>query len=884
VTKAAAVGVADLIVARADDDDVALLADDQSWTWREVVEQSAARASWLTATLDPSRPKNIGLLLDNTPDYVFTLFGAALADVCIVGINSTRRGAELQRDIDHTDCQLVLTDKRLGELLGGAHVLVEDEPWKDHAGASLPRSLPDPGTLLLLIFTSGSTSAPKAVRRSSGRIAAAANLGFPKTDTLYISMPLIHGNALFGALFPALTAGARIALRDRFSASGWLEDVRRFEANFTTTVGRALSYILATPATADDKNHELRVVLAPESSPRDAADFTERFGVPVVTGYGQSEGGITLLPSRRHGALGRAPHGSDVAVVDPETGEEKPRAQIDENGRLLNADEAIGELVRRDSAGAFEGYWRNEEADATRLRSVTSVATKTVTEGWYWSGDLAYRDADGVFFFAGRAGDWIRVDSENFASAPIERIIDRHEDVAAVAVVGVADAHDGDQVLAALQLIDGARFDPAAFSRWLTEQADLGTKWTPKFVRVTNALPTVAHDKIDRQRLKREAWATTDPVWWRPGRDAGYRLLTAADRVALFAEFAANDRIPLAPAKPSSSRSRKVLAAGLGEWFAARDGAVPSVEVSRPQPGLSSDTLLVDVDQTPYVVRLPPPGPGLFPDYDLTRQAAVQRAVSEAGIAAAPPLAMESDSRWLGSPFLVMPRITGRTLTTNPSFITHGWLADARPEEQTAVFRRFTETLARIHRLDPAGLPSTGGGPDLSGVLDYWADYLDWATDDTAGAAIYRQAIAWCREHLPASPPPPSLLWGDPQLTNLVVDEAGEIAAVLDWEMSGIGPAELDLSWFLVLYEHAAETAGTDLPGYPGRAAIIDWYESAAGREVADLLFYDVLANLRSGAIVLRIGAVMAMAGHPAAWTAHVPQPRHLARLIGVTA
>lgn len=872
MSEAPALGIGQLIAARSADDDLALLAGDDSWTWREVVEQACTRAAWLTATLDPSVPPNVGILLDNTPDFVFTLFGAALAGACIVGINSTRRGAELQRDIDHTDCQLVLTGQRLGELLDCDRVLVEDEPWKEHLGAALPETLPDPATLLLLIFTSGSTSAPKAVRRSSGRIAAAAQLGFPKTDTLYISMPLIHGNALFGALFPALAAGARIALRDRFSASGWLDDVRRYEATFTTTVGRALSYILATPPTGNDKSHQLRIVLAPESSPRDAAAFTERFGVPVVTGYGQSEGGITLLPSRRHGALGRAPEGSDVAVVDQMTGEEKPRAEIDPNGLLLNPEAAIGELVRRDSAGAFEGYWANDEADATRLH-----------DGWYWSGDLAYRDRDGVFFFAGRAGDWIRVDSENFASAPIERIIDRHADVAAVAVVGVADAHNGDQVLAALQLVEGATFDPDAFATWLSQQADLGTKWAPKFVRVAATLPNVAHDKIDRQRIKREAWATTDPVWWRPTRDACYRQLTDADRESMYAEFAANDRGALAPPRPAASRSRKALAAGFASWFAKRDGSAPTVTVERPQPGLSSDTLLLDVDGAGFVARLPPQGPGLFPDYDLSRQASVQQAVSDAGIPAAFPLAMETDQSWVGSPFLLMPRIPGRTLTTHPPYLAHGWLAESSAAEQTAMFRRFVEMLARIHSLDPAIVSgaTTGGGPDLAGIVDYWERYLDWATDDADATAIYRRAIAWCRDNLPSDPPTAGLLWGDPQLQNLVVGGDGEIAAVLDWEMSGIGPAELDLSWFLVLHEQSAETAGAQLPGYPGRDAIIGWYQTAAGREVADLHFYDVLANLRSGAIVVRIGAVMAQAGHPATWTAEVPQPRHLARLIG---
>jgi fatty-acyl-CoA synthase len=531
------VGVAELVADRADDDNLGVLAADREWTWRQVVAEAACRAAWLTASLDPRLPANVGLLLDNTPDAVFTLFGAALAGAAVVGLNSTRRGAELQRDVDHTDCQFVLSDIAHAELLP-ATVKVEDEPWSPYAGAPIPHPLPDPASLYLLIFTSGSTSAPKAVRRSSGRIAASARLGFSAHDTLYVSMPLIHGNALFGVLFPGLAGGARIVLRERFSASAWLDDVRKYGVTFTSTVGRALAYVLATPPTPQDKDHRLKVVLAPESSPPDAAAFTERFGVTVITGYGSSEGGITLLPSRRVGALGRAPEGADVAVVDPDTGEEKAVAEFDEHGRLVNAEAAVGELVRRDSLGQFEGYWRNDEADRDRVHSVAGQP------GWFWSGDLAYRDADGVFYFAGRAGDWLRVDSENFAAAPIERIIGRHPAITGVAVVGVADPHSGDQVLAVVETAD---FDPEGFARWLAEQPDLGTKWTPKFVRVTRALPSVALDKVDRKRLRSEGWETTDQVWWKPARDRGYRLLTGADRDALRAEFVANGRTALMP-------------------------------------------------------------------------------------------------------------------------------------------------------------------------------------------------------------------------------------------------------------------------------------------------------------------------------------------------
>jgi fatty-acyl-CoA synthase len=540
VTDSPAIGIAELLVERAEDDDVALVFSDAQWTWRQTVAEAAARADWLSNTLDPAAPPNVGLLLDNTPDFVFTLFGAALAGACIVGVNSTRRGAELERDIAHTDCQFVLTDSAHSTLRTAdspiATLLVEDAPWRKYAGSPVPTPLPDPTSLLMLIFTSGSTSAPKAVRRSSGRIAAAASLGFAKSDAIYCAMPLIHGNALFGALFPALASGSRVVLRERFSASEWLVDVRRHHVTFATSVGRALAYILATPQTDADKDHSLKVVLAPETSPRDASAFTERFGVPVVTGYGSSEGGITLLPSRRHGALGRAPNGTSIAVINTATGEERAVADIDDNGLLRNPEQAIGELVRRDSLGSFEGYWGNSDADADRVK-----------DGWFYSGDLAYRDADGVFFFAGRVGDWIRVDAENFAAAPVERILGRYAGVAGLAVVGVPEAQSGDQVLVAFELTDGATFDPDDFAAWLSRQPDLGTKWSPTYVRICQALPTVGHDKIDRRRLQREAWLTNDPVWRRAPRETSYRLLDNADRDAIRRAFDDHGRATMHP-------------------------------------------------------------------------------------------------------------------------------------------------------------------------------------------------------------------------------------------------------------------------------------------------------------------------------------------------
>ncbi|HET6965550.1 MAG TPA: AMP-binding protein, partial [Acidimicrobiales bacterium] len=409
---------ADLVLARAGDTRPGLVFEGRTWTWAEVVAEAEARAGWLGR-------RHVGILLDNTPDYVFLLAGAALSGAVVVGLNPTRRGEELARDIRHTDCQLVVTDRPElldGLDLGGAAVV--DPGWAD---SPRPYVGPRPEDLFVLIFTSGSTGHPKAVKVSHGRAArSATGVPFGPDDVLYAAMPLFHGNALFSNLLPAFNAGCRVVLRRRFSASAFLEDVRANGCTFFNTVGRAIAHILATTPTDHDRNHGVKWVLGPETSEADKAAFTARFGPPIFDGYGSSENAVILHPARRSsqpGPLGVAPPGTDIAVVDPETGEECPRARFDADGTLLNPAEAIGEIVGRDAAGRFEGYYNDPEAEALRLRN-----------GWYWSGDLAYRDEEGVFYFAGRTGDWLRVDSENFTAAPLERILARAPGVAGVAV------------------------------------------------------------------------------------------------------------------------------------------------------------------------------------------------------------------------------------------------------------------------------------------------------------------------------------------------------------------------------------------------------------------------------------------------------------------
>ncbi|MER6437439.1 AMP-binding protein [Streptomyces sp. NPDC001185] len=545
--------VAELVAERWGDHRPGLWFEGRVLSHHQVTAAAAARAALLAELLPAGAEPHLGVLLDNTPEYPMWLSAAALAGAAVAGINPTRRGPELARDILHTECRVLVTERSRLRLLDGlelpgVRVLVTDtEEYADllaaYEGARPEAASVSPGDRLLLYFTSGSTGAPKAAICTQGRLAAAGHslaghFGVRPEDTHYICMPMFHGNAVIADWAPALAAGARVALRRRFSASGFLPDVRACGATYFTYVGRAVQYLLATPARPDDRDNPLRTGFGTEAGVVDAAAFEQRFGVRLVEGYGSSEGGAAVqrTPGTPAGAIGRAAPGDDLAVVDPETRAECPAAVFGPDGRLLNGSAAIGELVNR-GASPFEGYWRNPAADLARRR-----------DSWYWTGDLFYRDSDGFLYFAGRTDDRLRVDSENLAAAMIENILARFRGAAAVAVYAVPDPVAGDQVMATVAPRDDVPFDPRAFAAFLAVQADLGTKMAPRFVRIVERMPVTATNKIHRAALRRAGFRCADPVWWRPPGERAYRRLTEADVRALLAEYRARGREDLLPA------------------------------------------------------------------------------------------------------------------------------------------------------------------------------------------------------------------------------------------------------------------------------------------------------------------------------------------------
>ncbi|MFT4201237.1 AMP-binding protein [Gordonia sp. (in: high G+C Gram-positive bacteria)] len=474
-------------------------------SWHDHLRQATHIGKAVRARLDPDRPPHVGVALTMPVDYCVFLAAAVLEGFVVVGINTTRRGEALARDVATADCQFVLTDSATTELFRALDVpelVVHDRPFRELVDAVAPPErvvVPDrsPDDLVMLIFTSGTTGEPKAVRCSMRKFAApgvmlAERFGLGPEDVVYVSMPLFHSNAMVAGWAVALAAGSSLVLRPAFSARGFIEDVHRYGVTYANYVGKPLHYILAVPEQPDDAEVRLRIMYGNEASAADRAEFARRFDCTVVDGFGSTEGGVSIsrTPDTPPDALG--PLRPPVAVVDPQTAEPVPVGEV-------------GEIVNSAGPGLFDGYWGDEESTAQRLRG-----------GMYRTGDLGWVDDGGYIHFAGRLGDWARVDGENLGTAPIEQILLRHPAIVQAAVYGVP-VEIGDELWAALV---APGLTPDDLTDFLADQSDLGPKQWPSHVRLVDELPQTATFKTVRADLRGTRAA---PDWSRSRTDGRYR-------------------------------------------------------------------------------------------------------------------------------------------------------------------------------------------------------------------------------------------------------------------------------------------------------------------------------------------------------------------------
>jgi fatty-acyl-CoA synthase len=570
-----------------------LLQGDRVWTWRRYRDESVRTAHFLLGRLAGSeaRPGHVAMMLENHFELLSLLGGCGVAGLTLFGVNNGLRGDPLAGVLNQSGARLLVVDQRFQREVARVrsqlkHVAPENvlvlptEAGQPVEGpdylaaldaevgpASAPRALPDvavrPDTNLMVIYTSGTTGLPKGINNNHLKLLAigmgvSARLGLGPDDVGYACMPLFHSNAVFLGFMPAFQVGAALALRERFSASGFVPDVLRHGVTWWNYVGEPVHYILGAlereyggeeRVLEDVSRHprnRLRFALGNGAAPPDIDRFARWLGLEdMFELYGSTEAAISTF--RRKGD----PRGSVGVIEDPaiqvldESGRECPPAEVGPDGKILNYAQAVGEICRvAPETGLFQGYFENAEANRAKYR-----------EGVYHSGDLGHVQIVGgqrYLFFDGRTDDWIRKDGENFSAAQVARLLMEHPDVTLAAAYGVPCPVSDEWVMAALKLRPGARFDPQAFFDFCQAQVEHGSmdrKWFPDFVRVVDDFEFTQTQKILVRHLKAEHFhrgrLPDAPLFWRRRGDAGYRAFGAADWEALRREFEAAERLLL---------------------------------------------------------------------------------------------------------------------------------------------------------------------------------------------------------------------------------------------------------------------------------------------------------------------------------------------------
>jgi aminoglycoside phosphotransferase (APT) family kinase protein len=332
------------------------------------------------------------------------------------------------------------------------------------------------------------------------------------------------------------------------------------------------------------------------------------------------------------------------------------------------------------------------------------------------------------------------------------------------------------------------------------------------------------------------------------------------------------DRAPGEKVKMTvSERSPESLAAALATWLADRLGTTPEISGVRvPESGgLSSTSVLFEAQWTSggkhssgsYVARMAPESGAVpvFPRYDLPGQYDLISQVAQRCSVPLPPLRWnEPDGGPVGTPFFVMDQVAGRVPLDNPPYVFSGWLLDATPAERAALQRDSVAVLAALHAIGEPRQAFPGLGPGgLRAHVEGQREYYQWALlDDGFRIPIIERSFEWLEEHWPANPGPDVLSWGDSRIGNIIYDGFSPVA-VLDWEMAGIGPREIDVAWFIFLHRFFQDIAEFfEQPGIPDflrRADVESSYTEISGYPLRDMDFYLLYAALRHAIVMARI-------------------------------
>ncbi len=484
--------------------------------------------------LGVARGDRVLIMLPNCVEFLLAWWAVNRLGAIEVPVNAAYKGYFLEHVVQNSGARLVVVAADLVERLVASAarlgrletVVVHGAPADARAPGRL-RTVPfeevfaarddPPGVELsrsdlgAIMYTSGTTGPSKGVMMPNAHLHLFAEFTASLTrltgdDTYFVATPLYHGNAPIMQVYPAMLAGGRAVILPRFSASEWVDQIRRSGATATNLLGVMMEFVFRQPPQPGDRDHRLRVVLGQPAPVAIVEDFKRRFGVPkVLEYYGMTEiGVVTMMPwdEVRPGSCGAAvSEWFELRIADPATDEERPPGEV---GELL---------VRPKEPWAFnQGYWEMPDKTLEALRNV-----------WYHTGDALRRDADGFYYFVDRMRDVIRRRAENIASYDVERVVADHLDVAECAAVAVPSELPGgeDEIKLCLVLRPGVPLAPEAFLAWC--EARMPYFAVPRYLEVLPNLPRTPNNKIQKYLLRERGVAG---AWDRV--KAGYQLAEEA--------------------------------------------------------------------------------------------------------------------------------------------------------------------------------------------------------------------------------------------------------------------------------------------------------------------------------------------------------------------
>ena len=466
----------------------------------------AMNAAGALAALGVAQGDTVALMLPNSLEFLDVWLATMLLGAVVVPVNTALRGDGLRFIVEHCDAQVAVVDAPLREAYeaavpdgaGPGRLLLAGDDGADGRWAPLGPLLaerhpepasPDvqPGDLAAVLYTSGTTGLPKgAMTCQNAYIVAALEYSqryvrLRPDDRLWTCLPLFHTNAQSITIVPSILSGVPAVMASRFSASGFLDEMRRHGATVFNYIGAMLTILLKQPEREDDHDNPVRITAGSSAPAPLWRQFEQRFGIQLVEIYGLTETAGVCLASPpddvRIGKCGVPVSWSEVQIRH-------------EDGTECDPGEP-GEFVCRSKQPntMFLGYYKNEEATATANRG-----------GWFHSGDRGRCDEDGYFEFIDRLKDCIRRRGENISSYEIERTVNAHPAVVESAAVGVPSELGEEEVMIVVVPRDGQEVDPVELVRYCSER--MAAFMVPRYVRLVPGLPKTPTEKVQKFELR----------------------------------------------------------------------------------------------------------------------------------------------------------------------------------------------------------------------------------------------------------------------------------------------------------------------------------------------------------------------------------------------